>query len=378
MDAEAVAFIAAPYGFGPSSKAIAISSHLPRAVHRVFFSDGPPLEMAQRSQEFSDCFQLDFGTSLESAAGLLSSFRTLVFVNTTRFIGASPRPGQSTILVETLGWLRASRPACSHALRAYFAQRFFDHPFSADLEAMDIFHEIGAIVPKAISVESSKAAREAWRPGRAPIVHCGGLCSPAMCEGADEAFVNCLLSTLDPIGPFRLILPKHLHERHADRLPSDVSLIDCSPMTVHEHIKESSFSLTTSGIEFTYESLLLGVPTIFLPPFNASQHLQLKYHHGAHGEWVPFNLSFQRTEFEFASLHEATTEVQRAGIQGVWRSQFAEVRRFLETNLRKKQSSLLENLRLDQANAIQRVGSDGAHSVASYVLRELQHECVLL
>jgi hypothetical protein len=114
MNANAVAFIAAPYGFGPSSKAIAISSYLPRSLHRVFFSDGPPLEMAQRSQEFSNCFRLDFEASKDSAVQLLSTYSTLVFVNTTRFITASPQSGQSIILVETLGWLRGSPPACSH------------------------------------------------------------------------------------------------------------------------------------------------------------------------------------------------------------------------------------------------------------------------
>src|SRR5262245_47927121 len=114
MDADAVAFIAAPYGFGPCSKAVAISSYLPRSVDRVVSSDGRPLEMAHRSQQFSHCFQLDLTISQDSAAQMLSSYRPLVFVNTTRFIGGSPQLGQSTILVETLGWLRASPPACSH------------------------------------------------------------------------------------------------------------------------------------------------------------------------------------------------------------------------------------------------------------------------
>ena len=43
VTSKRIAFVAAPYGFGPSSKAIAISSHLPDSIVRDFLGDGPPL-----------------------------------------------------------------------------------------------------------------------------------------------------------------------------------------------------------------------------------------------------------------------------------------------------------------------------------------------
>src|ERR1700735_5307211 len=205
MVQSAVAFIAAPYGFGPTSKAIAISSHLPRTIERVFFSDGPPLELAQRSNEFSECIRLNFGSSPEGAERLLSSYKILLFINTTRFITPSSKAGRTVILVDTLGWLRASRPSCFSFLSAYFAQRFFDHPFASDIELMDNFHEIGAIVPKAISV-TSNATLAGSIAHKSPIIHCGGLFSPAMCEGADDVFSEYLLQTLASVQlPLRVI-----------------------------------------------------------------------------------------------------------------------------------------------------------------------------
>jgi hypothetical protein len=378
MVQSAVAFIAAPYGFGPTSKAIAISSHLPRSIERVFFGDGPPLELARRSNEFSECIRLDFGSSQEGAARLLSSYKILLFVNTTRFITPSSKTGRTVVLVDTLGWLRASKPSSFSSLSAYFAQRFFNHPFASDIESMDIFHEIGAIVPKAISVTSSNAILAGSIAHKSPIIHCGGLFSPVMCEGADDAFLEHLLQTLAKVKlPVRIILPKNLHERYLDRLPDDISLIDCSPLTVQEHIEGSSFSLTTSGIEFTYESMLLGVPTIFLPPFNASQYLQLEHHRAAHGDWIPFHPGEAKSQFDFTSLDDATAEVQRIGAQKLWRVQFGQIGQFLQVTLQKNPFYRLDRIRRDQECAIQRVGSKGAHIVASYALRELQSECLL-
>ena len=111
---KSIAFIAAPYGFGPSPKAVAISSYLPRSIERVFLSDGPQLEMARSSNEFSSCVRLDFSSDGESVNERLSSFDVLIFVNSTRFISASAKPGRSMVLVETLAWLRENRPPVHH------------------------------------------------------------------------------------------------------------------------------------------------------------------------------------------------------------------------------------------------------------------------
>lgn len=371
MPDDCVAFIAAPYGFGPSSKAIAISSHLPRSINRVFFGDGPPLDMARRSNEFSSCLRLDFNLQETRAAELLSEYPVLVFVNSMRFLRASSLTCDAIMFVDTLAWLRTSRQLCSTSLSAYFAQRFFDYPFPADLESTDCFRAVGAIVPKTL-IPRSGDADEIELYAKSPIVHCGGLFSPAMCNGADAIFAERLFGTLERLDtPLRVIVPEQLRGQFECRPTRHLSLIDCTPITVSEHIAGSSFALTTSGIEFTYESTLLGVPTLFLPPFNVSQLLQLQYHRQAFDGSVHFPLPSEEFRVPLASLDQQTSSLQKAGMLGRWDHQFAAIRSYLEHALSENGNADLKALRHVQTNAVRRVGSDGAQTIASFVVQEL-------
>ena len=240
MGDDGIAFVGGPYGYGPSSKAIAISSHLPRSLPRIFFGDGPPFDMAQRSAEFSECVRIDFNSPTRLVWEALSSFRVIIFVNTTRFISPDLSDGRSVILVETLGWLRTAQLSCSDAIKAYFAQVFFEHPFSSELKSMRNFKKVGAIVPAAIS-ESQRPHNQGEK---VPLVHCGGLFSPSMFPGADIVFVDHLIDTLAELHkPFRLVLPRHLHHIYARRLPFGISIIDCSPYPSGSTSRDRHFRL---------------------------------------------------------------------------------------------------------------------------------------
>ena len=367
---DSVAFIAAPYGFGPTSKAIAISSYLPRWIKKVFLSDGPPLELAKQSNEFSTTARLNFACDADCAAERLSEYEVLVFVNSTRFIEASSKVAESVIFVDTLAWLRDSRPKCHDLLDSYFAQRFFQHPFSPDLMALENFQPVGAIIPKRAPKKVRERCFEIHKKRRSPLIHCGGLCSPAMLPGADTAFVETMLACFSSETPMRIILPRHLHAEVVGYSRSNLTLIECSPVTVQEHIEDSPVSLTTSGIEFTYESLSLGVPILFLPPFNATQYLQLDYHLKQIDHVVPFDLG-EQTDLNFDSLDEKTTLLQKQGVNGEWRRQFEEVaRRWTDISLNRGGSSL-EDLRKDQMTFVSRVGDDGAQTIAEYLTRRI-------
>src|SRR5688572_17453745 len=73
-----IAFVAAPYGFGPSSKAVAISTHLPKSISRDFFGDGPPLELARASSEFCTCTRLDFTARPGEVAKIMADYGAVV------------------------------------------------------------------------------------------------------------------------------------------------------------------------------------------------------------------------------------------------------------------------------------------------------------
>lgn len=365
---ESVAFIAAPYGFGPSSKAIAICSYLPRSIKRVFFGDGPPLELAKSSREFSMCQRLDFNMPADEVAEIMGRYRTLVFVNSTRFLAACSLTCASVLFVDTLAWVRKSLPFSLPTLSGYFAQRFFDHPFAADLDSASYFHATGAIVPKTLA----ESQNEDIVSRKAPIVHCGGLFSPAMRPGADTAFVKHLCRALRKTDlSVRVILPKHLHSEFTAQSTPRMSLIDCSPVDVRRHIEGSLFALTTSGIEFTYESTLLGVPTFFLPPFNATQLLQLDYHRRAFDACIPFRLNNETPRPTAQSLDTVTETVQEQGMSGTWVEQFDALSRHLKRTSSGQFIDNLTALQSQQRRSFETVGIDGADTIASHILSNM-------
>jgi len=371
---NSVAFIVAPYGFGPSSKAIAISSFLPNSIERVYFGDGPPLEVAKSSNQFSKCVKIDFLQPGERIATILSAYKVLVFINTMRFVPAMSKIHNSLIFVDTLAWLRKSQPLCLHLVKAYFAQRFFHYNVSSILTLNDNFYLTGAIVPKTINFTISVTKEEKLLSKvKSPIIHCGGLFSPVMCKGADIEFVHQLFEIVKNINePLRIILPKHLHHFFRNNNNTYLSVIDCSPITVHKHIVGSLFALTTSGIEFSYESIILGVPTLFLPPFNASQHLQLAYYKKTFYESILFQLDNELPQFHSDSLDKDTVAIQKRGMDGIWKNQFESIGNYLQNAvLSDKLIADLKAVRENQKKEMQLVGHGGADDVATYIMREV-------
>jgi hypothetical protein len=308
---------------------------------------------------------------VEYVAQQLASFDLLIFINTTRFISELTTAGRPTILVESLAWLRETPPPCWSLLSAYFAQRFFHHPFARELEALENFTAVGAILPASISSALRSNQSPPLRP-RSPLVHCGGLFSPAMARGAENDFVTRTFDAASALHePFRVILPAYLHRRFQRQAAEAIALFDCSPLSVHEQIVGSDFCLTTTGIGFTYESIALGVPTLFLPPFNSSQYFQLEYHRRACQESVGFKASASLSAAAFSALHESTTSLQEVGMKGLWSIQFAEVSLFLDRLRTSERGPLLRAVRDRQQAEFEAITSDGAQRIALHAIREL-------
>ena len=366
---DAVAFVAAPYGFGPSSKAISISSHLPPSVSRVFFSDGPALDLAACSGAFHHCRQLSFSSSTAMAPVKLTDFRVIVFVNSTRFITAPPNNEQTIVFVDTLAWLRKSIPTFANSVDAFFAQRFFGQQFLEELSSTSSFHSVGAIVSKSISTASRERGNKNLKDQRTPLVHCGGLFSPAMVKGADISFVQNLLEFLKATSiDCRVILPRYLIEQFACHGLEKITLTECSTNTVHNHIAGTSYVLTTSGIEFTYEAMIIGAPVIFLPPFNATQYLQLRHHKAVTPSAVSFDLNYGSADIDPLSLDHATKRLQFDGMNGRWESQFQAIAQYLGCRSQALSPNHLLNLRRVQSESVRKVGWDGAETIAAYIV----------
>ena len=190
-------------------------------------------------------------------------------------------------------------------------------------------------------------------------------------------FVTRLCKTLNEAGlAARVVLPKHLHSQVAPYVTKYLSLIDCSPMNVGEHIERSLLALTTSGIEFTYEATLLGVPTMFLPPFNATQLLQLRYYQDAFGDCIPFPLDKIRHSTA-QSLDSDTDAIQQEGMCGAWTTQFEQLGRCLKRTLSGSSLDALAALQHQQCQAVSSVGSDGAGTIAAHILSKIERRLCL-
>lgn len=359
---KSVAFIVAPYGFGPLSKSLAVSSYLPRHIARSFIGFGASLDAAKRTGEFTESLELDFASPPSIVHSHLSGFDCLLFINTTRFISATSALSSPIMLLETLAWLRQSQPDYSHLLTKYFAQRFLDRGFADALEEMDKFLPVGAIIPR-LSIRDLPEV-ELSPEEKLPILHCGGLFSTEMIDGADYAYVLQALNFAKSLKRrIRIILPEHLHAALKHEFTDLIELVECSPLTVCKHLARSSFALSTTGIEFTYECMNLGIPVSFLPPFNASQIHQLSEHQRICPESILFETRGKVQSEAFELLHTSTAAMQREGIAGLWTTQFGELQMalcdvngcFFEGVLRRiseAQSLLSRRMRFDGAKIV--------------------------
>ena len=367
---SSVAFVVAPYGFGPLSKALAVSSYLPRDIDRVFIGIGASFDEAKRIDEFTACVPLDFTSSPTDVQELLAGFDCLLFINTTRFIRAASAASRPTMLLETLAWLRRSKPDCSHLLTAYFAQKFMDVAFIDALEKMEQFCPVGAIIPR--QPLDGLRTRSQNREKRSPILHCGGLYSTEMVPGADNAYVSKALQLARSLDcRISIILPKYLHNKFKKEFSANMELIECSPLTVGDHLDQSTFALSTTGIEFTYECMNLGIPVGFLPPFNASQVHQMSEHQRICPESILFNSCGQPQGDAFELLHASTAAVQREGMRGLWAAQFRELHETVRDLHAYSSGGAFRSIGMSQSAQSKRMRFDGAKVVSDAILSAL-------
>ncbi|MCP4099448.1 MAG: hypothetical protein GY748_24770 [Planctomycetaceae bacterium] len=366
-----VAFVAAPYGYGPTSKAIAIASYLPKEIHSTFLGDGPPLQLARSSGVFSSHFCLPLNTEANKAGEYLKQFDVLVFVNSTRFITAALAKTIKIVLVETLAWLRDAAPACHPLLSAFFAQKFFDYKFPNKLTDLENFHEVGVVAPASITgfVGRGRVPRSFQR--KQPLIQCGGLYSANMINGADELFLSKTCDVVTGVSPrSRFVIPGRLRRRATSCATQEVELIEASPLSIHEHLYGSEFALNTSGIEFTYEAILMRVPVLFLPPFNASQALQLDYHLRNNPSGVLFEQKNDHESSKFVGLHVMSGRIQEEGMKGAWKTQFSQLLdRFNSFGVVEKKKYLNE-LSASQQLMMSNLRLDGAREIAEHCLEQ--------
>lgn len=199
----------------------------------------------------------------------------------------------------------------------------------------------------------------------APLIHVGGLHSPSMTPGADLAYVRTLIDCFSAERrPYNLMLPDYLYGAVKDLAPSHMSILRSTPSEVASHIIAAPYVLSTPGIEFIYECILLGRPLFFLPPFNGTQYIQLQHYQEKHLQLIAFSPFRCYTTAKFENLAAITNEIQQVLGCPVWAECFAQVHEQFENILSRSSMQVLSRMVATNLDAVAAVGADGAERIA--------------
>jgi len=305
---------AAPYCFGPTSKALCIASELAR-LHQITYVGAQPGISLARAANCCPVIELtDRDQWSGPALNALLRSRCLISALESRAILVASKHGIPVVFFDTLLWLRPTPPPHFDLASVYVAQSFFRRPTESVLKALKAFEGVGAVFSQNLD---ALHARGASAPGIRLLVNFGGLTSPAMLPAADIDYVTWILRVLQMTGlpssrltvclPIQLsrLIPVALHY-----LP-DANIRTPTLDEFHALLSDCSVLITIPGLETVLEAMYLGRPIIFLPPHNATQAIQLRvYRENGVGWCVPASSLELALDGCCSDLHEATRVVQ--------------------------------------------------------------------
>lgn len=273
MKSTDVTIIAAPFGFGPTGKSIAIARELIRRGYSVkILGDKNTLKLANDADFLA--YEYKYRTEIN-----LANLRSKVVVSyldvSTKIINSSNIP---LILADSLFWLRGwfEREYDYPAIMT-LSQKFFKDPLLKEINKTNEFHEVGAILsPRFLSDLPNKQKRLIFYPG--------GLRSPYLGDEYGRAYYNwCLSVILESAnraewdyGDFVFILPPQLNSEDILEQLKKIGikyLINCS--NIAEFFLSATHAFISPGIETTLESLASGINPLFTLAFNGSHIPQL-------------------------------------------------------------------------------------------------------
>lgn len=255
---------AAPLGYGPATKLVALAGALrAHGMRPVFLGDGSALEAARRSGVFADIVTgprdaPHVRATIDASAGLLSLMER-------EHLATAQGRGRRTFVVDSLLWMRDHVPPSFRAATRYWAQDFVGVP----ARAAGLATVVGPVVPPP----------PARRPRSRLVIALGGASSPLGDAADDDAWLDLLVDAVVTSGlaaahPGEAICMgsaacrDRLAARHAGR---GIAFVSLSPAEAGELLASAALVLAASGLTTTLECFQLGVPTFFLPPLGYSQ-----------------------------------------------------------------------------------------------------------
>lgn len=275
-----VALLAAPFGFGPLGKALAIAEHLREKGHRT-------LVMTD-----------SIGTRVARAAGAavaayayrqpldLVEVQAKVVVSCLDVSTPLTKRGVPVILLDSLLWLRGTwERSPSYNEDVYAAQRFFvaPSPETLSLIGSELCY-VDAVLRRSFQEFVPVSTAENV------VIYPGGMRSPYLTSAYQQTYLGWILDNTvaamqraqRPIdSAFAVLPPQLLRCAAAARFRAcggrTVSAID----DLAELVGSARHLIAAAGIEFVLEALACGRTPLLLPAFNASHLPQLAAFEGA-------------------------------------------------------------------------------------------------
>lgn len=269
---KSVLIVAAPFGFGPASKAWLLSEALHTRYALTVNVQGPAAEFLRANLAPGiRLAQGKFGSCFPDAAAL-AGYDAFVAINHVPALRQLDDRGliDRAIFIDSLSHWRTEVEGSGYpqGLLAHLVQ---DYPASSRAAASP--PQPGAITVAPMMAPGAKETRPAERSGI--VVHTGGLTNSLPSGDTFARAVSALFGTVlartgergEPVS----FLGNPALFAHVAGSQDARHLPGVSPAAATEAIAGARLLITTPGIGAVYEAMACGTPTILLPPTNSTQ-----------------------------------------------------------------------------------------------------------
>lgn len=311
---------AAPYCYGPVSKLLCLAGELAKAHSLIFVGMEPALSLA-KSFAFDDVIPIaDRDAWNGQALSALANADALVSFLEYRAIPLALAARVRSYFFDTLSWLREVLPPHCVSATAYVSQRFFVPLPGHVFRDLPSHHLVGPILSP--DLDFSPAFGQSGSSSSV-LVNFGGLRSPSMTRGADRAYVDSMLNVLTKglasVAPITVCLPMYLRDLDpliSSRFPA-LEILYPTQRDFHRRLTRCRLVLTVPGLETVLESLYLGSPIAFLPPYNGTQLRQLLVYNSLNIPLFTLSSFLSGPHFVDTDLATLTKAVQEHNITAV-------------------------------------------------------------
>lgn len=362
---------ALPFCFGPVSKMASIARHLDgHGIRLPFLASGTSSDFANQTGLFDVVLcNSEKDSDLEKEKALFEEADVFLSIMNSKSAHFAQKCGVPVVYIDSLFWMWDKVPSHLYDVEKYFIQNFTGIESQLATVPKNFNYEVvGPIIDDSFPLVETRED--------SIVVSLGGMESSLIQVGVNSNY------------PFVVggIVADVLSERKENvyfcgynKIISQLALskkylnIKFGQFE-HAHflslLAKSKLAIITPGLTTAFEAFFYETPTIFLPPENYSQYLNLNTFRAASS--AP--LSFQWSDF-YSEIDIGSREKEKVGIDKVlkyirkFEGDRNMQRRFAE-RLHEMIDDDLSKIKRKQKKFINRMGANSAHHIADYILTE--------